>query len=453
MSAERRNGHLTSGRLLARNTMWNLAGTVAPVAVAVLAVPYLIHRMGTDRFGVLTLAWVVIGYFSLFDFGFGRALTKLVAERLGSGMTEEVPELFWTSLLLMSVLGGIGALVMAGVTPWLTHTALRIPAAIQGEATRAFYVLAGTIPIVIVSTALRGFLEAHQRFGLSNAVRIPLGVLTFAGPLVVFPFSVSLVPVVSVLAAGRVISCVALWAFCARVHPGLTGGIRLRRDLVPLLFRFGGWMTVTNVVGPLMVSMDRFLIGGLVSMSAVAYYATPSEVVNRLLIVPSAIVGVLFPAFSTAFAQDLGRTRLLFTRGLKYTFLALFPCVLIIVVFAREGLTWWVGSDFAQHGAVVLQFLAVGVFFNGLAQIPFALVQGAGRPDMTGKLHLLELPAYALLLWLLVRGYGIEGAAIAWSVRNFGDALALLVMARRFLPGGLSIARKVEEPSLAQDYR
>ena len=86
--SKNQNTNLVRGHLLARNVVWNLLGTVAPLLVAVPAVPRLINGMGTDRFGVLTLAWVVIGYFSLFDFGFGRALTKLVAEKLGAGRYE-----------------------------------------------------------------------------------------------------------------------------------------------------------------------------------------------------------------------------------------------------------------------------------------------------------------------------------------------------------------------------
>lgn len=73
--------NLTSGRLLARNTLWNLAAQILPMAVALFAIPILIRGIGVPRFGVLSLAWIVIGYFSLFDFGMGRALTKLVAEK------------------------------------------------------------------------------------------------------------------------------------------------------------------------------------------------------------------------------------------------------------------------------------------------------------------------------------------------------------------------------------
>ena len=433
MSETSPNSHLTSGRLLARNTVWNLVGTIAPISVAVSAVPWLIHRIGTDRFGVLTLAWVVVGYFSLFDLGFGRALTKVVAEKLGAGAGEDIPGLYWTSLTLMALFGAVGAGVMAILSPWLVHSVLRIPMAIQSETLRSFYLLAASLPIVIATTAMRGFLEAHQRFSLSTAVRVPLGIFTFAGPLFVVPFTTSLVPIVAVLVAARVGACAASWGLCLQIDPRLASGIALRWGLAGSLFRFGGWMTVSNLVSPLMVYLDRFLIGAVASASAVAYYATPWEAVTKLLMLPAAVVGVLFPAFSTGFAQDHARAKLLFLRGVKYTFLAMFPFVFVVVVFAREGLTLWLGPEFARQSTMVLQWLAVGVLFNGIAQVPFALVQGAGRANFTGKIHLLELPAYLASLWLLVRSRGIDGAAIAWTVRVALDALVLFACSFRLL--------------------
>src|SRR5467141_3336376 len=96
---------LTSGRLLARNTIWNLLGQLLPMAVAVVAIPPLVRALGLARFGVLSMAWIVIGYFSLFDLGIGRALTKLVADKLGADEEHAVPPLAWTSLVLMFILG------------------------------------------------------------------------------------------------------------------------------------------------------------------------------------------------------------------------------------------------------------------------------------------------------------------------------------------------------------
>ena len=193
-------------------------------------------------------------------------------------------------------------------------------------------------------------------------------------------------------------------------------------------------MTVTNIVGPLMVYLDRFLIGAFISVTAVAYYATPYEVVTKLWLISGAVVSVLFPAFSTTLAQDRARTVRLFGRGINYIFLALFPLSLIIVTLAHEGMTVWLGAEFADNGAFVLQWLAVGVFINSIAHIPFTLVQGAGRPDLTAKMHLIELPFYLLILWWLLGVYGIKGAAVAWVVRVGIDTLILFAMAKWLLP-------------------
>jgi O-antigen/teichoic acid export membrane protein len=146
----------------------------------------------------------------------------------------------------------------------------------------------------------------------------------------------------------------------------------------------------------------------------------------------------MFPAFSASFVQDRNRTALLYSRSVKYLFLVLFPVVLLTVAFAQNGLTLWLGAEFARQSTRVLQWLAVGVFMNCLAQVPFALVQGVGRPDLTAKLHLIELPFYLLGMWWLIRAYGIEGAAIAWTLRIGLDACIQFGIARRFFPGNIS---------------
>ena len=76
--------------------------------------------------------------------------------------------------------------------------------------------------------------------------------------------------------------------------------------------------------------------------------------------------------------------------------------MLCTIALAQDGLRLWLGPEFAQHSFRVLQWLAVGVFINSLAQVPFSLLQGVGRPDITATLHLIELPLYLGVLWWLI---------------------------------------------------
>jgi O-antigen/teichoic acid export membrane protein len=386
---------------------------------------------------------VTVGYFSLFDLGLGRALTQLVAEKLGSSDQEEIPALVCTSLWLLSILGLLGAATMALLAPWFVHSVLRIPPSLHPETIRAFYVLSASVPIVVTTVALRGVLEAKQCFGAVSAIRVLMGVLMFAGPLLVLPFSTSLFPIAIVLLGSRFIVFIAHVWVCRRLKPSVVTAVGIRMSLVPQLMRFGTWMTVSNLISPLLVYLDRFLIGAMVSVAAVAYYATPYEVITKFLVIPGAITGVLFPAFSMSYSKNPATNIALLERGTKYIYMALFPVTLLSVVFAREGLAFWLGIEYAKNGARVMQWLSVGVFMNALAYVPFAQVQGAGRPDLTAKLHLIEFPLYLLTLWELVRIYGITGAAVAWTLRVGVDAALLFAMSSYILPLGRPVISRI----------
>jgi O-antigen/teichoic acid export membrane protein len=289
-------------------------------------------------------------------------------------------------------------------------------------------------PIVILSIGFRGVLEAHQRFGIINAVRINMGIFSFLGPLLVLPFSQSLLAIIAVLAVGRVVECLLMFMICVRLTPELRRGIVIQWGVVWSLLRYGGWVTISSTLGPIMIYCDRFLIGILISMAAVAYYVTPYELVTKLWFIPNAMTGVLFPAFSVSYHRDANRAGKLFSFGLRCLFLAFFPIALLITSLGQEGLNLWLGKEFAMRSTRVLQWLTIAVFVNSMAHIPFALIQGAGRPDLTAKLHLLEVPFYLIAVWLMIGAYGIEGAAIVWFGRALIDTLILLKIAGWLLP-------------------
>ena len=434
MSRENANSYLISGRLLARNAVWNLVGQILPMVVGIVTIPVIIRSMGVDRFGVLSLAWVVVGYFSLFDLGIGRALTKLVADKLGTNEERSIAPLAWTSLLLMLVFGAGGAVVTMFVSPLLVHRLLKIPQALQNETLHGFYLLAVSIPIVTLTAGLRGILEALQRFRLVNLIKIPMSILSFVTPLLVFPFSRGLVPVIAVLVVGRFIGCLAhVWA-CSAALPMLRSEGSFDGSFIAPLVRFGSWMTVNNLLGPLLAYIDRFLVGALLSVTAVAYYTTPVDLVLRLIVIPLAVVGVLFPAFAMTLSHDPMRSAMLLVRGLKYVFLILFPVVLAIVTFAPEGLRLWLGPTFSEQGASVLRWAAAGIFINSLTTLPFGMIHSAGRPDITAWLLLGELPIYWVGVWLLTGWLGIEGTAIAWAGRYVAEFMLVFFLFRRLLP-------------------
>jgi O-antigen/teichoic acid export membrane protein len=176
------------------------------------------------------------------------------------------------------------------------------------------------------------------------------------------------------------------------------------------------------------------MIGASLTMAAVAYYSVPYEIVTRLWIIPMSVVATLFPAFSALIGQgERERLAALLARSMKWVLLTMGPAVVIITAFAHDILQLWLGAEFAWESTPVLRILAVGILVNSMVQVQYALVQALGRPDLTAKIHLAQLPIHGFLVWWLVGQWGITGAALAQSIRLAVEALLLLVAACRLV--------------------
>lgn len=414
-----------SGRLLTRNVLFNISGQVLPLLAAIVAIPFLISGLGTERFGILALAWTIVGYFSMFDLGLGRATTKYVAEYLALGLNKEVLPLVWTSLFMLLCFGVVAGLLVASATPMLANKVFKLPDSLAKETLVSFYLLSVSLPFVMGAAGARGVLEAQQRFGTVNAIRIPASISNFVAPMVVILFTKSLPHIISVLVAFRVLVFFVYLYFSLNSIPGLRNPRFPNLGHFKKLINFGGWLTVSSIVGPLMAKMDRFIVGAMISMSAVAYYAIPYDMVTRLWVFSGSLMGVLFPVFSVYSVSQADKLVKLFERAIIYIMVVMTPLIITIIILSKPLLSLWLGSEFAAQSTLVLQILSIGVLITSFSHIPFSAIQAMGRPDYTAKLHLFELPFYIAMIVFFIPSLGIVGVALAWVARIIIDNVLL----------------------------
>lgn len=417
---------------IARGAALNLLGLALPLPLAVLVVPPLLAALGKEGFGLLTLFWALSAYASVFDLGLGRALTQRLAigvQELGRG-APELGALCSTAIALLAVLGlFFGVLLLIGAETLMQRLSL------QGDpqtATASLRVLSLSLPLVVLSAGFRGVLEALQAFGRVNAVRLPLGIWTLLGPWLAVHLGGDLLSIAWLLLAGRGLACMA-WGWMAwRALPGWQ--LRpARRWLRPLLST-GGWLTVGNLVGPLIGYADRFLVAALISVSAAAYYATPQELVSKLWVLPGALMGVMYPALAVQLQQAMSTVPQLCTVALRWIVLLCLPLSLGLALFAQELLKVWLGAGFAAEAAPVLRWMALGMYLGCVAQLPYTLLQSGDGAATTAKLHLLELPCFLLAMILAAAHWGVSGAAWVWALRNGLDAFLLFLLSHRRHP-------------------
>jgi O-antigen/teichoic acid export membrane protein len=420
---------------IGRNAVLNLSGHALPLVVGVFTIPFIVRRLGLDAFGVLSLAWALLGYLGFFDLGLGRATTNALAKELDRGNHAALPRLFWASLKLSLLLGLVAGGVLAALSDLLVRSVLRLPPALIEDAGFTFLLLSASLPPVLASTMLRGVLEAAQRFDLINAIRIPANASLFVLPAAALAVGSGLPGIAALLACASALTFVAYMVACVCAIPAVRARQPLNRALAKSLLSYGGWVTAGNALGPLIVYLDRFLIGALVSTTAVAFYAAPYEIVTRLWVFPASLVSALFPLFSVSHATRVqNQLQNLYMRPITYLVLTVGSGAVLLIIFADPVLRLWLGPAFAEQAAWALRILAAGVLVNSVAHVPYSLIQALGRPDLVAKLYVVELVAYVGVAWPLIARWGITGAAWAWTIRALADAVALFVLAWRLCP-------------------
>lgn len=407
---------------------WNIGGLAIPLAVAAFTVPHLIKDLGHERFGLLALAWGLIGYAGSLDLGIGRALTQMVARLRGEGNLSSIPDVLATAgriTLLTGIAGGLLITVVAliGGHAWI-RTELIAPQEIQ----YSMLLLAIALPAQAMSATYRGMNEAFLNFKGISLLRAGLGIINFAGPYVVSLFTTQLPWLVATLVVSRLIALLIyrrLAANCLQGEPATSGAAVYSPSIARSLFSVGGWITISGVVSPIMVQSDRFVIGAIISAAAISAYVLPYEVVVQSLILVGAVSSVMFPGLSKLIQEKPEQWKRYFQKWLLRVVGIMGLVCTILALLLPVLLPLWIKEYLKPESIMIGQVLCLGVFANSIGSMFYALLHAQGRMAVTAKLHLIELPIYLVMLFFLINQFGVVGAAWAWVARMVFDSIAL----------------------------
>jgi O-antigen/teichoic acid export membrane protein len=422
-----------------RHSLYNLTGSLALLAVTLFTVPIFLRLIGPERYGVLVIVWAFLGFFGVFDLGLGRATAQHIAT-LHQARPVERAEVFWTALTLNAAGGVIGGLLLWPVARYFLLSQLEITGGLRQELLSVVPWMAAAVPVATVTGVLAGALQGREQFLALNASSVLGGVLHQVFPLsVAWLHGPNLAWLVPSALLGRVVVFAVLYVQCRR-HVPLKTAPSVKRELIASLFRYGGWVTVTGIINPLLTTLDRFVIGSIAGASAVTHYAIPFNLASRLAILPASLSETLFPRLSAA-SEEAGRK--LTQEGVRALSVILTPVIIVGILIMEPFLRWWVGTEIARNCTGVGEVIALGIWFNGLAYVPATGLQARRRPDLLAKCHLVEIPPYLGVLAIALHAYGALGAAVAWSLRVMVDAIVLFWLddapSRIFVPSLVSI--------------
>ncbi|WP_179400799.1 flippase [Burkholderia guangdongensis] len=421
-----------------KNVAINFCGLILPTFVSLMTVPAYIKALGVERYGVVSLVWTLIGYFGVLDLGMSMAAQNHISKARASGDAEESARVFWSAFWLNLGTGIVGGLLIYFGAFIYTAYFTKVSATLQHEVYRALPWLAVAIPLANVSWVFAGSINGAERFGVYNTNQtigtflfqmLPLAAAWWIAP--------NLQTVLAAAVAARFIAALMLGHGALKV-------LGIRRIEPPQwgtakgLFNFGGWMLIASTTSMIGDTLDRVMLGGGLGAKAVTYYTVPQNLVQRLNMLPNALVRTLFPRLSAVgrdHADSLARQSLEFLNGV-------FTPVGIVAIFALEPfLNLWVGHDIATLSAPVGRVLVISVWLVGQASVTRILIQSQVNPARAALAGLVEMPFFVGGLWFGIHHFGLIGAAVVVAMRALVDYGVLLYLsAIRMRPIALDMA-------------
>ncbi|MEW6075717.1 MAG: flippase [Candidatus Omnitrophota bacterium] len=410
---------------LIRNIVWNFSGQAWMLVLGFFATPYIVRHLSVSLFGVYTLIGVIVGYFSFLQLGLGTAAIKYISEYLALKEEENIRKTFWTCMVTYCIVGLIGTSLIFFFSDTLIEKFFKIPAELQAVSLIALKIGSLGFLIVTLQSVIIGVIQAMERFDIVNRITVIFGSAQIIMTLALLVCGYSLKAIITSNIAIQLICTFVAWRIVIRTMSFLSSPCWDTPTFTKLL-KFGGFVTVSVILSPVLMNIEKLFLTALRPVASLTYYAVPFLLIDKFSVVRWSFTSVLFPVFSHFHRSDKDHIseELHYRSTLYLAFIFSFLAVFFIA-YGRPFLAMWLGEDFAERSSGILAILSIAGFVSAVASPSMSALQGRERPQVPALFHTIETLLYIPSSYVLIRAYGATGAAYAWAGRALLDALLL----------------------------
>jgi O-antigen/teichoic acid export membrane protein len=408
---------VSQGQHFVRNVLWSWMGVVFSLVSGVLLAPYVIHRLGDERYGIWALVFSLVDYYAMVDLGFKSAVVKYVAHYRATGEKERIEELISTATVYFT----LAAVAVLAATAVIAGNITRIFHVLPRDVS-AFRFLAVTVglgvAVSIAFSAFAGALDAYQRFDISSRIMIVASGVRSLGCFAALWAGFGLKAMGLCALFSMLLIFLLMFFSFRRLAPDLHFSThKARFDTLRQMMGYGGRTVVANVSLNVLNQNGAVLIGHYLSAAMVAYFVFPLRLLNYSVELVGRLGGVTTSksAELAAHGDTAGIARMAVIVN-RYCLLLFFPLAVYLTVFGRQLLSVWLNPAFAAQSAPLMPVLGAGIVIAIAAQYnSTSILFGMARHGALARALLLEAVASIAGLCYAVPRYGIFAAACVVS--------------------------------------
>lgn len=410
-----------------RNVFFNLASQALILGTSFITTPYIVNKLGADSYGVVILLSTILGYLSFLDLGLSGALIRYLTECASVHDWERFRRILWSSLIFYAFISLIVVTLLALIPSQSILHVINIPPQLHNTFTIAFLVGIAAWVIGFLILPPHAILWAYHRLDMTSFLVLISGALQPILTVIALFLGYGIVGVsIATLLTSVTVSTTTIW-MSTRLHRSWGKPIWDPQSLKPL-FRYGGWLTLAQVVIQVVGSLDKILIGSYLGPASVGYYSISISLPLKLWIIHGAFVSSAFPLIVSLKAHSASSAEVfhLVSRFARSILLLLSPFSLFFMFFGYTFVSAWISETYARNGLFCIMLASVYSLISGFSHIFHALLRAWERPDLSTKVYLFTTLGYLPLLYVFIRWLGISGGALALVLFSVIELLLIL---------------------------
>lgn len=392
-----------------------------PVLITVITLPFLLGTIGAERYGALALCWLILIYSAHILDGVGTAITHSVARAEDDDQT--VRDTMVTGIVTALIVSPATAVLASAIAFVFFSQFFEVSEVVKQELVASIWLVGVSSFVSGVSRAVYGALIGKERFPTASlAMMVCNGGLPLLALLFSQMFGASMVVLMcaslTAYCLGLVFLLLDLWLSQLRGKQARVSWHRSRA-----LLKFGFWIMATAIVAPLLLTLDRMVIGAQLGAIAVAAYTIPFQVVSRLQLIPQSLVKVLFPRLSVSVGVKAQKMALYYSIVMSACFA---PIIVGLIYLIEPLLVIWLGDNLDPQSVEVGTWLLCAFYVTAIVQTMAVFLQSQERGAFVAKFQLSTIVPYLALVLYCANAYGLMGVVGAFLFRRTFEALFLV---------------------------
>ena len=389
------------------------------IIISMLITPIILKFVGAQEYGLYSLIYSMMAYFSVLDFGFGNAMIRYISKYKAENKDDKnINSMF----LIIYFLIGLIAIIIGTIVYFNLNSIFG-----KSLTTQELEKINIMMIIFLINVALSFPLSVFDSYVMANEKFIFLKVINLLKiilyPIVILPlliFGFKSITMVIVFTSLNLLShiCYAIYSLI-KLKMKITLNIKkINFSIFKEIIGYSFFIFLTLIVDTVFNNTDQVILGVVSGTTAVSIYSVANQIKNANNNFSTAISGLFLPNITKLFAKN--ETKKISDTFIKISRIQLYIMLLILsgfFVFGKNFINLWVGKGYEDVYYIVLLLIGFGIV-PMTQNIGISVIQAMNKHRFRSVVYCFIAILNVGISIPLAKIYGGIGTAIGSALAN-----------------------------------